>query len=97
MPRPAKVFLRHLGTYNNRNARGSNSLSMHAYARAIDIAKFILYDREGRMTQVSTNVKDYEGQTKVFYDSFRQCWKDSLLSSCTPGKREYKGSVGHHT
>jgi|GEM_PF-1022944 len=91
---PERVFIRHWGTYVNRNARNSSSLSMHAYARAIDIVKFILYDRTGGTTQVSTHVRDFAGSTAKFYNSFRQCWKDTLPSSCKPGQREYLGSIG---
>lgn len=91
---PERVFIRHWGTYVDRNARNSSSLSMHAYARAIDIVKFILYDRMGGTTQVSTHVRDFKGSTAKFYNSFRQCWKDTLPSSCKPGQREYIGSIG---
>lgn len=91
---PYKVFLRHLGTYVNRNARNSSSLSMHAYARAIDITKFILYDQSGVATHVSAHVRDFKGATAQFYNSFRQCWKESMPSSCRPGQREYVGSIG---
>ncbi|MGZ3770459.1 MAG: hypothetical protein ACXVCP_18410 [Bdellovibrio sp.] len=91
---PQKVFLRHLGTYVDRNARNSTELSMHAYGRAIDIAKFILYDRLGAVTQVSTNLRDFKGATVKFYNSFRECWKETLPSTCRPGDREYVGSIG---
>lgn len=91
---PQRIFLRHMGTYNNRNARNSSQLSMHAYARAIDIAKFSLYDRLGSVTQVSTHLRDFKGATVKFYNSFRQCWKESMPSTCRPGKREYSGSIG---
>lgn len=94
LSQPRKVFLRHMGTYVNRNARNSSSLSLHAYARAIDIAKFILYDRLGAVTQVSTHVRDFKATTVTFYNSFRQCWKDTLPSKCRPGEREYNGSIG---
>lgn len=94
LEQPQKVFLRHLGTYVNRNARNSSSLSMHAYARAIDIVKFILYDRNGNRTQISTNARDFKGTTVTFYNSFRQCWKETLPSQCKPGEREYQGSIG---
>ncbi|MGE4131283.1 MAG: hypothetical protein AB7F86_06570, partial [Bdellovibrionales bacterium] len=30
---PAKIFINHVGSYNDRPARGSTQLSMHAYAR----------------------------------------------------------------
>lgn len=91
---PQRVFIRHWGTYVNRNARGSTSLSMHAYARAIDVVKFIMVDRNGKSTIVSTNVRDFKGTTVKFYNSFRQCWKDSMPSKCKPGQREYSGSIG---
>jgi hypothetical protein len=91
---PQRVFVRHWGTYVNRNARGSTSLSMHAYARAIDVVKFILLDRDGKATSVSTNVRDFKGATMKFYNSFRQCWKESMPAKCKPGQREYSGSIG---
>ncbi|MNK01242.1 hypothetical protein D3C87_190370 [compost metagenome] len=91
---PERIFIRHWGTYVDRDARGSTSLSMHAYARAIDIVKFILYDRTGAATQVSTHVRDFKGATAKFYNSFRQCWKETLPSACRPGQREYSGSIG---
>lgn len=93
-PRPEKVFINHLGSYNDRNARNSNSLSNHAFARALDIKNFILIDRNNRVNRVSTLLRDYVGRQAKFYDSFRQCWKDSLRN-CRSGQREYKGSVGH--
>ena len=49
--RPSRIFMRHDGSYNNRNARNSKRLSMHAYARAIDIASFNLYDAPRRRDQ----------------------------------------------
>lgn len=94
MRQPDRVFLTHWGTYVNRNARGSTSLSMHALARAIDIVKFVVYDRDGKSVQISTNVKDFKGSTVKFYNSFRQCWKDTMPSRCRPGQREYTGSIG---
>lgn len=92
---PMQVFVRHLGTYANRNGRGSSNLSMHAYARALDIAQFNLLDRAGRVTKISNELKSYKGSTAIFYDSFRQCWKSSLPATCAPGKKEYNGSIGH--
>lgn len=93
-PQPERVFIRHWGTYVNRNARNSSSLSMHAYARAIDIVKFLIYDRTGGVTSVSTHVRDFKGTTKTFYNAFRQCWKDTMPTKCRPGQREYAGSIG---
>jgi hypothetical protein len=95
IPAPERVFIRHLGTYANRNGRGSSSLSMHAYARAIDIAQFNLYDRFGQVTKVSNEMQNYRGATAAFYDSFRECWKDSMPSACKPGQKEFNGSIGH--
>lgn len=94
LSQPREVFVHHLGSYNDRTARGSSSLSMHAYARALDIAMFNLYDREGKITRISTNVRDYQGPTKIFYDHFRQCWREKMPSSCTSSHAEYKGSIG---
>lgn len=92
---PSRVFIRHLGTYVNRNGRNSSTLSMHAYARAIDLAKLNLFDTQGTLTPVNLTQKDYKGASAKFYDSFRQCWKDTLPTRCTPDQREYKGSIGH--
>lgn len=92
---PRGIFVHHLGTYVNRNGRNSDSLSMHAYARGFDLAKLILTDGQGGKTFVPLTKLDYKGPTKQFYDSFRQCWKDSLPSACRPGLKEYKGSIGH--
>lgn len=93
--RPERVFLRHLGTYNNRLGRGSTQLSMHAFARGIDIAKFILYDKQGSQTQVNSSIAEYRGSNAKFYDAFRACWKQALPSACRPGMREANGSIGH--
>ncbi len=90
-----KVFINHLGSYNDRTARNSKRLSHHAYARALDIKNFNLVDNKGNNIKVSTLLRDYSGSQAKFYDSFRQCWKDSMPSSCSPGKTEYKGSIGH--
>ncbi len=94
-PQPRGVFVRHLGTYVNRESRNSNALSMHAYARGFDMAKFNLFDSQGSLTAVPLTKADYKNATKKFYDSFRQCWKDSLPAKCKPGQREYNGSIGH--
>lgn len=93
--RPSRVFIRHLGTYVDRTGRGSSALSMHAYARAIDLAKLNLFDDQGRLISISLKKADYKGATAKFYDTFRQCWKDSMPSQCQPGKRESGGSIGH--
>lgn len=95
LPNPTRIFIRHLGTYNNRNGRQTSSLSMHAYARALDIAQFNLYDDSGNVTRISNEMKNYSGATATFYDTFRKCWKDSLPSSCRPGQKEFNGSIGH--
>jgi hypothetical protein len=95
LPAPRWIFVRHLGSYNDRLARNSNRLSHHAYARAWDIVNFNLYDEEGTLHRVSTLLRDYEGPQAVFYDQFRACWQESLPDSCGPGDREYLGSVGH--
>jgi hypothetical protein len=92
--RPERIFINHVGAYNNRNGRGSKNLSMHAYARALDISKFNLIDGAGRLTQISTHIRDFKGKTKIFYNEFRACWKEAMPSKCKPGDREYKGSIG---
>lgn len=94
-PQPVYVFVRHLGTYNDRNARNSTRLSNHAYARAWDIVNFNMYDVNGNLHRVSTYKRDYVGQQAEFYDEFRDCWKESLPAACKPGQTEYQGSIGH--
>jgi hypothetical protein len=91
---PARLFIRHWGSYNDRAARGSTRLSMHAYARALDIVNFNLYDATGKLTRISTHVRNYSGSTAVFYDEFRACWKASIPSSCRSGDTESSGSIG---
>ena len=90
-----KVFINHLGSYNDRNARNSTRKSNHAYARALDIKNFNLVDDRGRVTKVSTLLRDYNGKQAKFYDEFRDCWRESMPTNCRAGKTEYKGSVGH--
>jgi hypothetical protein len=94
MATPRRIFVNHVGTYNNRSARGSRRLSMHAYARALDIANFNLYDSRGQLTRVSTHVRNFRGRTAVFYNEFRQCWRETMSRNCRPGQTEYKGSIG---
>ncbi|HMN67957.1 MAG TPA: extensin family protein [Bdellovibrionales bacterium] len=91
--RPSKIFVNHMGSYNDRLGRGSSSLSMHAYARALDIANFNLHDGT-KVTKISTHVRNFKGVTKTFYNEFRQCWKEAMPSTCKAGKSEYKGSIG---
>jgi len=90
-----KVFINHLGSYNDRTARNSTRKSNHAYARALDIKNFNLVDSRGKVSRVSTLLRNYKGKQAKFYDGFRQCWKDSMPSSCRRGNSEYKGSIGH--
>lgn len=92
--KPVRIFLKHFGTYNDRNARGGSNLSMHAYARALDIVNFNLYDSKDGLTRVSTHVRDYKGKTAVFYDRFRECWRQGMPAVCK-GKSEGVGSIGH--
>lgn len=92
--KPEHVFINHVGTYNDRDARGSNSLSMHAYARAIDLGYISLFDNLGKKIRFSTNVRDYKGANKKFYDEFRQCWKETMPKKCQSGGRESSGSIG---
>lgn len=94
-PKPRRVFINHLGSYNDRRARNSTRLSNHAYARALDIKHFILIDDSGKRHRVSTLLRDYVGQQARFYDAFRDCWRESLPTSCRPGSSEYLGSIGH--
>ena len=94
-PQPVRVFVRHIGSYNDRTARNSSRISNHAYARAWDIVNFNLYDKDGTRYRVSTYLRDYKDDQAKFYDEFRDCWQESLPAECSPGKTEYKGSVGH--
>lgn len=94
LARPNHVYVNHDGSYNDRDARNTTRLSMHAYARALDIAAFLLYDGADKVSRISTNVRNYKGVTKSFYDEFRQCWKEAMPASCSPGKTEWKGSIG---
>ncbi len=97
IPQPKRIFVRHIGSYNDRDARGSSRLSNHAYARAWDIVNFNLYDENGNRTRISTYLRDYKEEQAVFYDEFRDCWADSLPSSCSAGNTEYQGSIGHRS
>lgn len=92
--KPENIFINHMGTYNDRDARGSNTLSMHAYARAIDIAYLNITDASGKKIRISSNVRDYKGINKKFYDEFRQCWKETMPKSCEKGGSESIGSIG---
>lgn len=85
-----KVFVGHMGTYNDRDKRGGSGLSLHAYARAIDMAKVTMTDDTGNKTSFSEHVRDYKGKNKIIYDEFRDCWKQSLGSKCSG----QKGSIG---
>lgn len=96
-PQPVRAFIRHLGSYNDRNARGSGRLSNHAYARAWDIVNFNLVDSRGRNHRISTHINHYRGSQARFYDEFRDCWQESLPSSCRPGNTEFRGSIGHRS
>jgi hypothetical protein len=96
-PKTEKVFINHLGTYNDRNARNSTRKSNHAFARAMDIKNFNLVDDRGQVSRVSTLLRNYTGRQAVFYDEFRDCWKRSMPSSCRAGNTEYNGSIGHRS
>ncbi len=94
-PQPVRVFIHHLGTYSNRQARNGGGLGLHALASAMDIVKFELFDSSGNSQVISTFKRHYNGSQAVFYDEFRDCWKESLPGECTPGQIEYQGSIGH--
>lgn len=96
LSQPNRVFINHLGSYNDRTARGSSRLSMHAYARALDVKNINLIDSRGNVYRISTHINDFRGATAKFYDSFRGCWKDTMPSNCVPGQTEYQGSIGHN-
>lgn len=96
-PKPRWVFIKHLGSYNDRNARNSTRLSNHAYARAWDIVNFNMFDEAGQLHRVSTYLRDYKGPQAEFYDEFRTCWRESLPETCKPGNSEYLGSIGHQS
>lgn len=95
LSKPVSIFVRHVGTFNNRDARGATRKSMHAFARAIDLVNINLFDSTGRETRISTHVRDYSGATAIFYDELRKCWADSLPPACAPGQIEHLGSIGH--
>ncbi len=93
--RPARLHLNHAGTFSNRTVAGTEMMSLHALGRAIDINAFNLYDSNNKVTRISTNIRDYRGKTKAFYDSFRSCWRKSLPRSCQGRySREQEGSIG---
>lgn len=96
-PQPQRIFINHLGSYNDRPVRNGSRLSNHAYARALDIATFNLYDSSNKLFRVSTLLREYKGSQAKFYDEFRQCWSESLPSNCRPGQSEYIGSIGHNS
>lgn len=86
-PTPVRIYVRHLGTYEDRGVitkelSAQVALSLHAYGRAIDIAGINMYDTQGRVTKFSSHINDYKGSNALFYDEFRQCWKDSMPSTC---------------
>lgn len=93
-PQPVRTFIRHMGSYNDRNARNSTSLSMHAYARALDVAAVRLFDVEGKLKVFDTNIMFYKESNAGFYDAFRECWRKTF-PTCKSGQREYVGSIGH--
>lgn len=95
LAQPARVFINHIGSYNDRTARGSSRLSMHAYARALDVKNINLIDSRGNVFRISTHINDFKGATAQFYDRFRGCWKNTMPSSCVSGQTEYQGSIGH--
>ncbi len=95
LSQPYGVFINHLGSYNDRTARGSSRLSMHAYARALDIKNFNVIDSRGNVTRISTHINDFKGATAKFYDEFRGCWMKTMPSNCKSGQTEYQGSIGH--
>lgn len=95
LSQPKRVFINHMGSYNDRTARGSSRLSMHAYARALDIQNINLIDSRGNVYRISTHINNFKGATAKFYDSFRSCWMKTMPSNCRPGKTEYQGSIGH--
>lgn len=95
LSQPSRVFINHMGSYNDRAARGSTRLSMHAYARALDLKNINLIDSRGNVYRISTHVNDFKGATATFYDSFRSCWMKTMPSNCKAGQTEYQGSIGH--
>lgn len=96
LPQPSRVFINHIGSYNDRTARNSSRLSMHAFARALDVKYINLIDSRGNVSRMSTNINDFSGATAKFYDGFRSCWKGTMPSNCVAGQTEYQGSIGHN-
>ena len=95
-PEPVRFFIQHVGTYSNRRIRNGRELSLHARARAMDIVRFHLFNREGVRYVVSADKRHYRGKQAVFYDEFRDCWRASLPGNCAFSQRgEHLGSIGH--
>lgn len=89
-PQPVKLFISHMGCYANRSVRGGGSLSNHALARAMDIASITMIDANGGENKISSHVRNYSGQNKIMYDTFRECWRRNLPRPCAGSK----GSIG---
>lgn len=89
---PKSVFIAHMGCHVDRNKRGGNGKSEHAYARALDISGFRLTDASGRSVVMSAHQRDVSRSSanRVFYDSFRLCWRRTLPASCG----STSGSIG---
>lgn len=86
VPAPVKVHLNIDSCYVNRNVAGSGRLSNHAYGKACDLYSLSLFDLTGKRTWWSMNGGNYKGSNKIFYDAFRQCWREKI--NCG------KGSIG---
>lgn len=97
LPKVEKVFVRHMGVYNNRTIAGSSKASQHAFGRAIDVAAFEMMDASGKpIGTIDANVKAYKGQNQSMYDSFLKCWGDSVKNTPPPcGGEGETGGLGH--
>lgn len=93
-----KIYLTVSNTYRNTNVAGSNRISLHAYARAMDINKISYLDKNNKIIgSFSSHVRDFQNSTtnQIMYNKFRECWRQSLGSKCLSRySREHEGSIG---
>lgn len=93
LPEPTSLFINHMGCYNNRTVRGGTATSMHAHGRALDIGAINLIDAQGKVTNVSMHINQYngrDGKNGEFYDGLRACWAKAV-GTC----RGSNGSIAH--
>ena len=88
------IVIGHRGITGDSN---HSSRSLHAINRAIDIANLHIQLDNGEVVERSANGQQNTDPHRAFYQTFRQCWSEKIVSghpgvSC-PG-REPKGSIG---